>query len=167
MNAEGFRTLIDYQFWARDKLLAAAEGLSDEELARPNGFTYQSILGIFAHLVRGESLMHTRIRGEAPAAGASPPAPETMADIKAAWAEVEKKARVYFEGLSDADLEGERVQVGRDGKELVWSLWQYIINLATHSGQHRSEAAEALTMVGHSPGDLDFSVYMRFLRDGR
>lgn len=32
-----FQLLYDYGYWARDRLLAVANGLGDEDLARPNG----------------------------------------------------------------------------------------------------------------------------------
>ena len=43
----------------------------------------------------------------------------------------------------------------------VWQpLWQLLTLVYQHTLQHRSEAAEALTMVGRSPGALDFPVYL-------
>jgi uncharacterized damage-inducible protein DinB len=38
--------------------------------------------------------------------------------------------------------------------------WQLLTSALLHSIQHRTEAAEALTMAGRSPGDLDFVVYL-------
>ena len=54
MNAEFFNLMLDYQYWSRDRLLAAAEGMTDEELTKPNGFTYGNILGILAHCLGAE-----------------------------------------------------------------------------------------------------------------
>src|SRR3989304_2404891 len=54
MDADYFGTVWDYCYWARDRLLAATEGLSEEEYAKPNGFVYGSIPGILAHTLGGE-----------------------------------------------------------------------------------------------------------------
>jgi uncharacterized damage-inducible protein DinB len=47
----------------------------------------------------------------------------------------------------------------------VHTLWQMIMHVANHGTQHRSEVAAMLTSYGHSPGDLDFSEYLRSLAD--
>jgi uncharacterized damage-inducible protein DinB len=48
----------------------------------------------------------------------------------------------------------------RDGQEIrLPNLWLTLAHVVNHSTQHRSEAAEALTMMGHSPGDLDLGLY--------
>ena len=45
----------------------------------------------------------------------------------------------------------------RDGQVM---LWKSMAHLSYHSMQHRSEAAEALTMAGSSPGDIDLMIYV-------
>jgi uncharacterized damage-inducible protein DinB len=39
--------------------------------------------------------------------------------------------------------------------------WQLLTLVYHHTTQHRSVAAEALTMIGHSPGDFDLLVFTR------
>jgi uncharacterized damage-inducible protein DinB len=39
-------------------------------------------------------------------------------------------------------------------------LWQLMAHIANHGTQHRSEAAEMLTQMGRSPGDLDLMQYL-------
>src|SRR5207253_992854 len=56
MQADYYRLLYDYNWWARDRLFAAATGMSDEDYARPNGFTYGSLRGILTHILDADVL---------------------------------------------------------------------------------------------------------------
>jgi uncharacterized damage-inducible protein DinB len=161
MNADYFRTMVDYQYWCRDRLLAAAEAMSDAELTRPNGFTYGSILGILAHTLGGEWVWFQRMQGRTIEPGTAPNKDnvKTLADLKERWQNAEADARAFLATMDDP--EQELVLRGRDGVDRTWKLWQLLTMVNTHSKQHGSEAAEALTMAGRSPGDLDFPVFLR------
>jgi uncharacterized damage-inducible protein DinB len=63
MHAGYFRTLFDYGYWARDKLFVAMAGLSDEEYAMPNGFTYGSIRAVLTHCLSAEAGWFSSLRG--------------------------------------------------------------------------------------------------------
>jgi uncharacterized damage-inducible protein DinB len=160
MDAEYFRTLFDYTYWARDRILKAADGLSEADYARPNGFTYGSIRGILTHCAQSESGYLARWMGEQvePITQESAPTIEALASR---WREREAAMRAYLVLLKDEDLAREIVSRRRDGSEQRRPLWQDVTQIVNHSTQHRSEAAEALTMVGRSPGDLDVSLYFR------
>jgi uncharacterized damage-inducible protein DinB len=161
MNADYFKTMLDYQYWCRDRLLAATDGMSDEELTKPNGFTYGSILGILAHCLGAEWIWFQRMhdRPVDPAMMPNKDNIKTLAGLKTRWQASEADWSAYI--ASAADMEREYVLRQRDGTERTWKLWQLLTMIGTHSKQHGSEAAEALTMAGHSPGDLDFPVFLR------
>ena len=42
MKPDEVMTLYDYAWWARDRLLEAADGMTDEEFGKEIGFTYGS-----------------------------------------------------------------------------------------------------------------------------
>jgi len=154
LDADYVRTLFDYGYWARDRLLKAAAGMSEAEYASDNGFTYKSIRGILTHALAAEAAWSMRLRGEQVT---GLPAQEELTSVEALaarWRQVEVKMRGVLAELSDADLE--RMTTMRAGE---LPLWQILAHLANHSMQHRSEAAEALTMAGRSPGDLDMLFY--------
>ena len=51
----------------------------------------------------------------------------------------------------------------RDGSPGSFPPWQLLSIVYQHTLQHRSEAAEALTLIGRSPGSMDFSFYLASL----
>lgn len=161
MNADHFRTLFAYNYWARDRVLAVMIDMPEPHFARSNGFTYGSIRGILTHCLDAEISWGCRLQGE--------PDPAVLGEGEVAspnalaqrWYEEEAKLASYLKSLTDLDLERDLVYRVRDGSERRLPLWVSLTHVVNHSTQHRSEAAEALTMVGRSPGDLDFGLYVR------
>ena len=71
--------------------------------------------------------------------------------------------RSYLAGLTDEDLDSIIRYTRTGGTWFETLLWQILLHVINHGTQSRSEAAVLLSQFGHSPGDLD---YMIFLRDG-
>ena len=163
MDANYFRTLFDYQYWARDRLLAAAAGMSAQEFGAPNGFSYDGLRSLFAHTVGTEVAWLNRMQGGAGRSVEPPNDGETASvdSLVAKWAEVESAQRSFLDGLKDEDLNRQMEYRMRDGTPAHATVWELLTIVYTHTVQHRSEAAEALTLVGRSPGNLDYIIYMR------
>jgi uncharacterized damage-inducible protein DinB len=73
--------------------------------------------------------------------------------------EQEARLRRFLDGVTEASLRSDFVYRRRNGEEMRTPLWMIFMQLVNHSTQHRSEAAEALTMIGRSPGNLDFILF--------
>ncbi|MCI0550944.1 MAG: DinB family protein, partial [Anaerolineae bacterium] len=84
----------------------------------------------------------------------------TLASFEAFWREEEAAMRAYLTNLSDDDLERHLRYKVDSGTERDRVLWHCLLHLVNHGTQHRSEAAALLTEYGHSPGDLDFTVFL-------
>jgi uncharacterized damage-inducible protein DinB len=160
MDADYFRFLYDYLYWARDRVLAATDGLSEEEYSRDIGFTYHSVRGILAHMASGEAIWLPRAWGEQPAFVREEEVP-TVGALRERWGVEEAKQRAYLAKLTDDEAASSVTFKGRDGNDRTMPVWQILTMAFHHSVQHRSEAAEALTMLGHSPGDVDLLFYTR------
>jgi uncharacterized damage-inducible protein DinB len=156
MNADYYRLLFDYGWWARDKLFEAAEKLSDEAWKHPNGFTYWHIAGILQHAMQGEIRSAMRFQG-LPVTGSMPSVADApdRAELLSLWQQEEAKLRRWLASLKDADLD--KMITTYNGEVMLWKSMSHV---TYHSMQHRSEAAEALTMAGSSPGDIDLMVYL-------
>jgi uncharacterized damage-inducible protein DinB len=160
MKPDEVMTLYEYAWWARDRLLDAAGGMTDEEFARDNGFTYGSLRGILVHAMDAEESWCSRFLGETVA-----PAPEqdeitSVAELKTRWSAAEARFRAYLADVTEPSLAADFVITRRNGQEIRTPLWVLLTHVVNHGTQHRSEAAEALTMVGRSPGSLDLTTYV-------
>ena len=159
MKPEEMKTLYEFAWWTRDRLLSAAAGMTDEEFGRDNGFTYHSIRGILVHALEAEMIWGSRFRGEE--------RPELPGDsitsvdaLRGAVGSRRAKLRDFLDGLTEESLAAEFTTRRRSGEELKTPLWVLLTHVVTHGMQHRSEAAEALTLVGRSPGSIDLTTYV-------
>jgi uncharacterized damage-inducible protein DinB len=160
MKPDEVMTLYDYTWWARERLLAAADGLSEEDFARENGFTYKSIRGILVHTMEAEMFWCSRLLGETELPTLGPDELMTVEALRTRWFAEEVRLQGFLEGVTEASLAADFVIRRRNGQEIPTPLWQVMMHLVNHGTQHRSEAAEALTMVGRSPGSLDFLTFI-------
>jgi len=58
--------LLDYHYWARDRVLDAVEALTPEQLTRDMGNSFKSVLDTLAHLHSSEWIWLSRWHGESP-----------------------------------------------------------------------------------------------------
>ena len=161
MDAHYFQLLYDYAWWARDRLLKAADGMTEEEFSKPNGFNYPSLRNVLTHALAAEAGYSARWRGDSDFVRPTEADVATVEAMRQRWQEEQAKTYAFLAGLSDDDLRREIVTTNRAGVEFHRSLALDLTQIANHGTQHRSEAAEALTMVGRSPGDMDFSAFLQ------
>ena len=166
MDADYFRFIFDHLYWARDRVLAAAGELSDEEFGRENGFTYGSVQGILVHALDAEESWCSRFLGEPVAAAPSVDEIGSVEALRTRWGAAEAPMRRFLAGVTEASLAEDFVLKRRNGEEHRTPLWVVLTHVVNHGTQHRSEAAEAVTMVGRSPGSLDFTTYVWGLGSG-
>ena len=83
------RTLIDYNYWARDRLLEAVDLLSPDQFTRDLGGSFRSVRDTLAHLYGAEWIWYQRWMGESPAALPGADRFADSASVAAAWRDIE------------------------------------------------------------------------------
>lgn len=160
MNAAYFRTLFDYSAWARNRLLAAVEQVPEQEYFAARPLDYGSIHGTLVHTFVPEVLWLSRWHGVSPTQVPGPGDVRDLAELERRWSEQEQQIRAYLDTLSDEQIMNTIVDyVSTEGDHLRRPLWQTMAQLINHATHHRSEVANVVTQLGHSPGDLDMIIY--------
>jgi uncharacterized damage-inducible protein DinB len=160
MVTDTVRTLSAYSAWANARVLAAAAELSSTQLVAAGQGGYGSVRDTLVHMAAVEWLFLERWRGRSPTALWDPASFSDVAAIGTRWAEVERETQGFVAGLSEIDLGRVVSYVNMQGETWAYPLWQQLLHQVNHAAQHRSEVAAALTQFGHSPGWLDFLLYL-------
>ena len=158
---EYISTLIDYNSWANERILLAADRVREEQFLAPAGFSWGGLRGTLVHTLSAEWSWRSRWQGVSPAAPLDPADLPTVSALRTRWHAEQAALRDFVAKLTEPALAQTVKYVRMSGSASEEPLWQLIIHLVNHGTQHRAEAAALLTEYGHSPGDLDFVVFVR------
>jgi uncharacterized damage-inducible protein DinB len=151
MTLDEVRTLIDYNYWARDRMLDAVQPLSPEQFTRDMGNSFRSVRDTLAHMYAAEWIWYSRWIGESPAA--LPPADRfpDLAALRSEWRDLEGKIRALFDGLDDQGIarviEYKSAMFG-PGASILWQMLQHVVN---HGSYHRGQVTTLLRQLGATP----------------
>ena len=159
MNCEDIRLLFEYNHWANERILAAAENLNDDQLKASNDLGWGSLHGMLAHILDAEYGWRRYLSDGENAPWLQADDFTDLAAIRQRWAAENQALEAYLASLSDDALDG-KVFYEVDGQERFHILWHCLIHLVNHGTQHRSECAALLTELGCSPGEMDFTVFL-------
>jgi uncharacterized damage-inducible protein DinB len=105
------------------------------------------------HCATGMRAWRERLQGAPASAPPSEADYPALADVAALWRGEQAQLTAYVAALSEWELE-ETFEQRRPDRYLLGPRWQFVAHLVLHDMQHRSELAQALTLLGHSPGEL-------------
>jgi uncharacterized damage-inducible protein DinB len=151
MQSDDLRSLLDYHYWARDRVLDSARHLSAEEFIQDRGNSFASIRDTLAHTYFAEWAWYSRWHGESPAALPNPDRFVTVDALREAWDMLERQMRDFLEPLSDDDLRRVieyRLLSGKAGASPIWQMVQHVVN---HASYHRGQVTTMLRQAGHPP----------------
>jgi uncharacterized damage-inducible protein DinB len=152
VNRDDLRTLVDFNYWARDRMLAAVEPLSPEQYTKDMGNSFKSLRDTLVHMYSAEWVWLTRWQGTSPTAPIPFDRFANLAELSAAWRELESRIRSLVDGLDDAGLEREldyRLMNGQPGRSVFWHMLQHVVN---HGTYHRGQVVTMLRQLGLPPG---------------
>ncbi len=154
-------TLAAYGSWATGRLLATAAALEPGQLELAPFAGHPSLRATFVHMLGAESLWRQRWEGFPSPTMLKPAEIPDLDALRERWAIEEAAWRERLATLDDAALTQPIRYHTLSGHPYTQPLWQILAQVFNHATQHRAEVAAMLTVLGHSPGDLDLIVYLR------
>jgi uncharacterized damage-inducible protein DinB len=155
---QALRFLYDYNTWATQRVLDAAERLRLQQFVSAQD-GHEAIRDLLVHSIWAQWIWLERCRGASPQERWQPGAFPYVATLTARWREVDTQTHAYLNALTEADLAQVITYENFAGETWSYPVWQVLLHQANHAQQHRSEAALLLTRAGSSPGNLDLLVF--------
>lgn len=161
MNADYFRMLFDYNYWAHRRVWDCIIQLTDEQFSHDIGYSWRSIHGQVVHTMGAEWIWFSRIQGTSPTAMFKNEDYPTRDAVRARWDEIEANARAYLANLEDSYL-GQTIHYQTtSGKPMSNRLWHILAHLANHGTDHRAQILAMLHQLGTPTLEQDIIFYLR------
>jgi uncharacterized damage-inducible protein DinB len=151
VNLQDLRVLLDYHYWARDRILDAVEPLAPEQLTRDMGNSFRSIRDTLVHTYAAEWAWYSRWQGESPTALLASDTFSDLASIRREWSAHETNMRALLERLGEEGVNRRidyKLLNGQPSSSVFWHMCQHVVNHATY---HRGQVTTMLRQLGATP----------------
>jgi len=156
------QTLLEYHYWARDRLIEAVERLSPEQLTRDLGSSFKSVWETLVHLYAAEWAWYERWHGRSPKALLPADQFPDLASLTTAWRAHETRIRAYLAALDETGVSrviDYTLLSGHTGSTPFWQMLQHVVN---HGSYHRGQITTMLRQLGaEPPKSMDLIAYYR------
>ena len=151
MNLQELHTLVDYHYWARDRLLDAAERLTPEQFTRDLGNSFPSIRDTLVHIYAAEWIWCSRWQGESPQAMPAPNAFPDVATVRRTWKTHEERMRSVLDGLGEQGVHRTIEYRTTDGQPHAQVFWQMLQHVVNHASYHRGQVTTMIRQLEATP----------------
>ena len=162
MNLPDIFLLYEYNDWATRRILTASAQVSPEQFMVPASHSFGSLRGTLVHTLDAEYswrmlLQHNTLETFREMKDEDFP---TLEALEQRWMREHELMRAYLASLQEEGVSGIVRYTTPEGEKRERVRWHCLLHVVNHGTHHRSEAAAILTDFGHSPGDLDFTVFL-------
>jgi uncharacterized damage-inducible protein DinB len=154
--------LIDYHYWARDRMIAAVAAVRPDDYTRPIEGSFGSIRDTVVHVYSAEWVWHSRWTGVSPTAAIPFERYPDVASVTEAWATLEQQVRAFVDRRSDDQTSRAidyKLLNGTPGRATFEQMLQHLVN---HASYHRGQVTTLLRQAGAAPpASTDLITFLR------
>ncbi|HTW61857.1 MAG TPA: DinB family protein [Terracidiphilus sp.] len=162
MTFDDLSALLDYNYWARDRLLDAVSALTLEQFTRPLGSSFSSVRDTIAHICDAESIWLARWNGKQPTGFRQADRITDVAAARSEWAELETGTRTFLSHLGPEGVMRSFEYKDMRGNARSDVFGQMVQHLVNHGTYHRGQVTTLLRQLGAQPAkSMDLITYYR------
>jgi uncharacterized damage-inducible protein DinB len=162
MTYEQIASLLDYHYWARDRMFDALGSLTPEQWTRPVESSFRSIRDTAVHIWAAERVWCSRWQGSSLGALQSSDAFLNPELLRIAWQDLERDVRSVVHELGPLGLDRRfeyKTLGGKQQSSLFWHTLQHFVN---HASYHRGQLTTLLRRVDATvPKNMDLITFYR------
>src|SRR5687767_14533102 len=151
MNFQTLETLLDYHYWARDRVFEAAERLTPDQFTKDLGNSFPSVRDTLVHVFSADRIWCARWEGESPQTMLDPTTFPDVASVRAAWTEHERKVRGILAQLGENGVTRIIEYRTLNGLAQAQPFWQILQHMVNHGSYHRGQVTTMLRQLGAAP----------------
>jgi uncharacterized damage-inducible protein DinB len=162
VNHDELTLLLDYHYWARDRMLAAVESLAAEKYTQMLVSSFRSVRDTVVHMYAAEWVWNRRWHGESPTELIPGVRFADVEAIRHAWTELEHEVRGDLARLDDDGLKAVVHYRLFSGVEAATPFWQILQHVVNHASYHRGQVTTLLRQLGAAPPEsIDLITFYR------
>src|SRR5574339_142033 len=133
MNLKDTQKLIDFHYWARNRMLEAVEAVTPEQFTRQLGSSFGSLRDTIVHTLSAECIWLSRWKGQPMASMLDPKDYPDISAVRRAWENQEASLRSFFERQDEDGIRkviAYKSLAGIDSQSVLWQMLQHVVNHA-------------------------------------
>lgn len=162
MNFQELRLLLDYHYWARDRMFAAVEKLPSDQYNKDLGGSFKSIHDTLVHFYSAEVVWCSRWLGESPAALSSAGVFADFNALRSSWMAHELRMRTFLDSLGEDGVHRVieyKSFAGQPSRQPYWQMLQHVVN---HASYHRGQVTTMIRQLkADPPASMDLIAFYR------
>jgi uncharacterized damage-inducible protein DinB len=151
MNLEDLRTLVEYHYWARDRVLDAAAMLAPDQFTRDMGNSFRSVRDTLVHLYGAEWAWCSRWNGRSPTALVPADGFSNVAALRSRWAELESEVRAVLDRVGPDGVNAVISYTMFNGDARASVFWHMVQHMVNHASYHRGQITTMMRQLGAPP----------------
>jgi len=150
MTYDEINSLLDFHYWARDRMLAALDLLTHEQFVEPVESSFKSIRDTAVHMMGAEAVWYSRWRGN-PQGMLTAEGFCDVGSLRSAWRELESGVRAFFQELGSERIHTRIEYKSLKGDAHSSSFAQMLQHVVNHASYHRGQVTTMLRQIGAKP----------------